>query len=243
MALTYFYAAQDAMKHVREVVRVQASNRPAEDASQEAFNQADAWVRRYGDHLAEQPDAPPEDMIDLCAWAGAAEKFKVGNCEAMACLAFAHLAKKGTRPLSIVGFAGDTMFWYGQNRPVDRLAHFDVRMSITGTPIPLTTKKPVLKAGRTGINGNDDFEQLDAFAVDHVVCVVGPLADPRDYTTWHEDTVVCDPWARRCYFAHELPNESRLIARVTGGVTKTSLRAQLKPQEPWKNTWVDKNWQ
>lgn len=243
MALTHFYAAQDAMKHVRDVAGVKASNRPGDGASQEAFDRADEWVRRYGDHLAEQQGCPPESMIDLCAWAGAAEKFGVGNCEAMASLAFAYLAKKGHRPLAIIGFYSDKMYWYGPTRQVDRLDRLEVRLSITGKPIPLATKKKVLKEGRTGRGGNDDYEQVDAFEVDHVVCVVGPMADPTDYRTWDEDTVVCDPWARRCYFAHELPNESRLIARVTGGVTTTSIRVQLKQGDAWNNAWVNKDWQ
>ncbi len=32
-------------------------------------------------------------------------------------------------------------------------------------------------------------------------------SDPADFTTWGKDAVVCDPGAKKCFFAHEIPEK------------------------------------
>ncbi len=56
--------------------------------------------------------------------------------------------------------------------------------------------------------------------------------------SWGADTVFCDPWAWRCYFASELAEESRLIARVTGGFTDLTIDASLPDAGSWNAAWT-----
>jgi hypothetical protein len=72
-------------------------------------------------------------------------------------------------------------------------------------------------------------------AVDHTFVVIGrdATSNVKDYTTWNMDAVVCDPWAKRCYFARHLIAESELLKGVTGGVTETGQKYRLGKGNPW----------
>ncbi|HSU17541.1 hypothetical protein [Longimicrobium sp.] len=66
--------------------------------------------------------------------------------------------------------------------------------------------------------------QEDFGGPDHAFVVIGRVGgNLRDYRTWNEGTVVCDPWAGRAYYCELFDEEMELIRRVTGGYTRTQL--------------------
>ena len=75
------------------------------------------------------------------------------------------------------------------------------------------------------------------FELDHSVCVIGTIGASLKNRSWDDDTVFCDLWARRYYFASELAEETRLIAKVTGGFADLSIDASLPSSAAWKSDW------
>jgi hypothetical protein len=65
---------------------------------------------------------------------------------------------------------------------------------------------------------------------DHVFVVIGrpKQAAVSTYTTWGNDAVVCDAWARRAYFARELGNETEMLGTISAGQTKLLLRLRCE---------------
>ena len=116
--------------------------------------------------------------------------FKAGNCEQMSCVAFQYLAEKGVRPLELAYFKETAAVTI---RPVGGVDTIEVEPDHQFVVL------------RRGMN---DTEQRAAGK--------GGL-DMSPYTDWSLDAVVCDPWAKRAYFAVNLGFESELIGRFTGG--------------------------
>jgi hypothetical protein len=65
---------------------------------------------------------------------------------------------------------------------------------------------------------------------DHVFVVIGrpKESDVTTYTTWGNDAVVCDPWARRAYFAKYLGDESEMLGTISAGQIKLMLRLRYQ---------------
>ncbi len=61
---------------------------------------------------------------------------------------------------------------------------------------------------------------------DHVFVVIGRPngTDATTYTTWRNDAVICDPWARRAYFARNLEFESERLGTISAGQIKLILQ-------------------
>ena len=61
---------------------------------------------------------------------------------------------------------------------------------------------------------------------DHVFVVIGRPngTDATTYTTWGNDAVICDPWARRAYFARNLEFESERLGTISAGQIKLILQ-------------------
>jgi hypothetical protein len=76
--------------------------------------------------------------------------------------------------------------------------------------------------------------QENVDAPDHVFVVIGRAAgNIQNFETWNRDAVVCDPWAKRCYFALYLETEMEKINRVSGGVTRTVQMFELAANAQW----------
>jgi|GEM_PF-1318641 len=64
---------------------------------------------------------------------------------------------------------------------------------------------------------------------DHVFVLLNRQAgNLRDPNTWNPLAVVCDPWAKRAYYACDLADEMALLSRVSGDWTETSCRSELR---------------
>jgi len=69
---------------------------------------------------------------------------------------------------------------------------------------------------------------------DHVLVVIGRLSGtPLTPDAWNEDTVICDPWAKRAYFAYALADEMQTISRVTNGEKRMTQKFRLAPHAAW----------
>lgn len=211
-----FSTARLADKYVRDQMLVKAGNREADGVSAEAFDAAEKKKIPFEDLIA-GAGIDDNGMIDCLAWAAVAQNSRIGNCIAMASLAFAWIAFKHTdvRPIGVYGFVGST------NDPDRGASTLTKRtMAITGKPLDMTSgygKVEISDGVRT---------RTDTFDADHAICIVG---DPRlvDRQVTAAGAYVCDPWARRIYDATGIAAESALLARVTGGSTKLSLMAAL----------------
>ena len=64
---------------------------------------------------------------------------------------------------------------------------------------------------------------------DHALLVIGrdPNSDIADPGTWGDDTVICDPWAKRAYAVSAFKEEMELLASTTNGQTR------CKPMISW----------
>jgi hypothetical protein len=211
-----FSTARLADKYVRDQMLVKAANREADGVSAEAFDAAEQKKIPFEDRIA-GAGIDNDGMIDCLAWAAVAQNSRIGNCIAMASLAFAWIAFKHTdvRPIGVYGFVGST------NDP-DRGASTITKrtMAITGKPLDMASgygKVAIADGVRT---------RTDTFDADHAICIVGDPKLVNKEVTAH-GAYVCDPWARRIYDATGIAVESALLARVTGGSTKLSLLAGL----------------
>jgi hypothetical protein len=210
-----FTTARLADKYVRDQMLVKAANREADGVSAEAFDAAEKKKIPFEDRIAEG-GIDDNGLIDCLAWAAVAQNTRIGNCIAMASLAFAWIAFKHTnvRPIGVYGFVGST------NDPDHATTLPKRTMAITGKPLDMTSgygKVEISDGVRT---------RTDTFDADHAICIVG---DPHlvNGQVTAAGAYVCDPWARRIYDATGIAAESALLARVTGGSTKLSLMASL----------------
>ena len=224
MALDNLRLAREAGDYVRNVVKVKAANRSSDGIDQQQFNVALAVQNGIEDNLA--TSIADEALLALVASAKAAVQTRIGNCLSMASLAAAYLAAKGRFPLHVMSFTGG-----------DSLTPRIGNTPITGTVIGPNAFTNQLIPGRTGKGGNADYQKVPKFEPDHTVCVIGHISGTLSNRTWGQDTVFCDPWARRYYFATELAEESRLIAMVTGGFAELSINASLSSSTDWNSSW------
>ncbi|MPQ69654.1 MULTISPECIES: hypothetical protein [unclassified Pseudomonas] len=134
------------------------------------------------------------------AVAAAARASRAGNCEEQACLAFDMLASTGIAPLELMSLR-NPVGAEGYQGP-------EIRGAITG----------IVEAGYAG--------------PDHVfvVCGRGVQTNLQDPTTWNDDAVICDPWAKRAYFVADMADEMKLINRVSGGSMSTSQKYRFEGQ-------------
>ena len=78
------------------------------------------------------------------------------------------------------------------------------------------------------------LELMGVYLQDHVLVVAGRIAGtPLTPAAWNWDAVVCDPWAKRVYFATQLAGEMQTIKSVTNGETRMSQKFELKPHAAW----------
>lgn len=78
------------------------------------------------------------------------------------------------------------------------------------------------------------LELMGVYLQDHVLVVAGRIAGtPMTPAAWNWDAVVCDPWAKRAYFATSLADEMQTIKSVTKGETRMSQKFELKPHAAW----------
>jgi hypothetical protein len=212
-----FAVAREADKYVREQMLVKASNRAADQISAEQFDAAERTKIPYEDRIA-GAGVEADGMIDCLAWAAVAQHSHMGNCIAMASLAFAWIAFKypAVRPIGVYGFVGSTNDGEGGASTITQRT-----MAITGKPLDMSSAY-----GRVEIGADDVRIRTPTFDADHAVCIVGdPHLIDREVTA--AGSYVCDPWARRIYDSTGIKMESALLARVTGGSTKLSCLAIL----------------
>ncbi len=76
---------------------------------------------------------------------------------------------------------------------------------------------------------------------DHAIVVIGrkPNSNPKDYTTWGPDAVVCDPWAKKCYFAREIPEQLNNLFRVTEGERRINQLESFHPHHHYLGSRMD----
>ena len=87
------------------------------------------------------------------------------------------------------------------------------------------------KLARLGIR---PLELMGVYQQDHVLVVAGRImGTPFTYEAWNEDTVICDPWAKRAYFVYALKDEMQTIKSVTNGETRMTQKFELKRDKPW----------
>jgi hypothetical protein len=212
-----FTTARAADKYVRDQMLVKASNRVADQISAEAFDVAERTKRPFEDRIADA-GIDSDGMIDCLAWAAVAQHSRIGNCIAMASLAFAWIAFKypDVRPIGVYGFQGSTNDRDGGASTITKRT-----MAITGKPLDMDSAY-----GKVAITGDGARTRTPTFDADHAICIVG---DPqiRDQEVTAAGSYVCDPWARRIYDSTSIGVESALLAKVTGGSTKLSLLAGL----------------
>ncbi|MGA8135658.1 MAG: hypothetical protein WCA48_16150 [Pseudomonas gingeri] len=134
------------------------------------------------------------------AVAAAARASRAGNCEEQACLAFDMLASTGIAPLELMSL---------QNH-----------VGMEGY------QGPAVSGAITGV------VEADYAGPDHVFVVCGRSAQTnlQDPTTWNNDAVICDPWAKRAYFVADMADEMKLINRVSGGSMSTSKKYRFEGQ-------------
>ena len=230
MALLNLTYAQDAIRYVRDTMQIKAANRTLDGVSQEQFTSALEVKNSHEDVLAASI-VDNDGLLALVAEAKAAVQTRIGNCQAMAALAVAYLAARQVYPLRLMGFSGG-----------DATVPLQGTTPVTGQVVPPNTFTHRLIPGRSALKeGNAAFERVAKFEPDHAVCVIGPVTGNAANLVWGKDTVICDPWARRAYFATELADESRLIAKVTGGFTAMSCTATIAGGTDWNTTWNPPN--
>ena len=143
---------------------------------------------------------------ELEAKVSAYRDLKAGNCYEMAELAFVYLAQNGLRPLEIAYLAPAA-------------------------------------AVRVRLFGTTDHDDIDP---DHAFVIIGrklEWEERRDraggeiaiapLNKWNFGSVICDPWSKRCYFGHDLPNEMQMINRVSAGRTQLSSEVRLEEGQQW----------
>ncbi len=209
--------AREVDKYVREQMLVKAANRVADQVSTQDFDAAEMTKIPYEDLIA-GAGITNDGLIDCLAWAAVAQHSHIGNCIAMASLAFAWIAFKypDARPIGVYGFVGST------NDPDGGASTITQRsMAITGKPLDMESGYGKVMIGADGVR-----TRTSTFDADHAVCIVGdPKLQNQQVTAL--GAYVCDPWARRIYDAADIVVESALLARVTGGSSKLSLMAGL----------------
>jgi hypothetical protein len=209
-----FNIAREASNYVRQQMQVKAANREADNVSAVDFDAAEQTKIPYEDLLSEA-GIVENTLIDCLAWATVAQRSHIGNCIAMASLAFAWIAftYPNARPVGIYGFTGSTSDADGGLATITKRT-----MAVTGKPLEMNQEVvKILDGVRTA---------TPVFSADHAICIVG---DPKlvmgEVTA--AGSYVCDPWARRVYDSTSIKIESELLARVTGGSTKLSSMAKL----------------
>lgn len=143
----------------------------------------------------------------LNAEVSAYRELQAGNCEEMAKIAFVYLAEHNIRPIELV---------YVRGNPDG----YNIRQFGTTTNIEVEPDHAFVIIGRE-INITERNERNS-----------GIISIPN-YNTWNFGAVICDPWAKRCYLAHNLPMEMEMINRVTAGQTELSSDPRMESGEDW----------
>ena len=91
-----------------------------------------------------------------------------------------------------------------------------------------------------GTNQHQDVEP------DHAFVIIGRRIETNErnerrqgyiavapVSQWNFNAVICDPWAKRCYFADRLPVEMEMLNRVSAGRTALSSEVRLEVGEQW----------
>ncbi len=173
------------------------------------------WDRRQGvvdvsaariEGFRRRSEAAANWQTELEAEVSAYRDLKAGNCYEMAKLAFVYLAANGQRPLEVAYLT-----------PAD--------------------------AVRVRLFGMREEEEVEP---DHAFVIIGRKLDQEErrermsgYITvapiarWNFGAVVCDPWAKRCYFGDRLPVESQMINRVSAGQIQLSSDIRLEEGQQW----------
>jgi len=209
-----FTIAREASNYVREQMLVKAANREADQISALQFDVAEQTKDPYGVQLREA-GIGDDILVECLAWAAVAQRSRIGNCIAMASLAFACIAfnHPDARPVGVYGFMGSTF------------DEDDGFSTITKRTMAVTGKK--LEMNQEAVTYIDWVRTATpGFTADHAICIVGDPKLVRGEVTVG-GSYVCDPWARRVYDSTSIKMESELLARVTGGSTKLSQMAKL----------------
>jgi hypothetical protein len=205
--------AKEAIKYVRETLEIKAANREWDRNDRQdldgKINAARAEVGTVMETFVGSPTPIQYLRKEIECYA----RWKAGNCNEMAKIAFVYLVDTEIKCRIEIA-----------------------ELSVVSRTIRITGTKDYeeVSADHSLVIIGRKIEQTEQYARSNNNEISLP-----SYDTWNFNTVICDPWAKRAYLKHMLPVEMQMINRVSAGSIKFSSEIWCQNGITERTGWLD----